>query len=161
MPKIVFLRLLSQNQLEQIYTVIPSDWEVIHGEKEQWTPHLKEAEIIVGWKGTVAEHCLKPNAKLRWIQNWGAGVDGMPLAEMAAQGIILTNASGVHAFPISETIFAMMLAFSRKLHLSIRHQVQNTWKSTGELDEIHGRTMGVIGSGRSERKRLDWAKRSV
>lgn len=147
MPKIVFLRPLSQNQLEQIYTAIPPEWEVIHGDKEQWTPHLKEAEIIVGWNGTVAEQCLNPNTKLRWIQNWGAGVDGMPLAEMAAQGIVLTNASGVHAFPISETILAMMLAFSRKLHLSIRHQIRNTWKSTGELDEIHGRTMGVIGVG--------------
>ncbi|WP_054025042.1 D-2-hydroxyacid dehydrogenase [Bacillus sp. FJAT-28004] len=147
MPKIVFLFPLSQKQLDQIYTVIPPEWKVTHGDKEQWAPHLKEAEIIVGWNKTAAEQCLNPNTKLRWIQNWGAGVDGFPLAEMAAQGIVLTNASGVHAFPISETILAMMLAFSRKLHLSIRHQIQNTWKSTGELNEIHGRTMGVIGVG--------------
>lgn len=147
MSKIICLRTMSLNHLEQIYKVIPPGWEVIHGDKEQWTLHLKDAEIMVGWNGTVVEQCLNPNTKLRWVQNWGAGVDGMPLAEMAAQGIVLTNASGVHAFPISETILAMMLAFSRKLHVSIRNQVQNTWKSTGELNEIHGRTMGVIGVG--------------
>jgi phosphoglycerate dehydrogenase-like enzyme len=66
---------------------------------------------------------------------------------MAARGIVLTNASGVHAFPISETILAMMLAFARKLHLSIRHQEQRAWKSVGPLGEIHGQTMGVIGVG--------------
>ncbi|MFC6233379.1 D-2-hydroxyacid dehydrogenase [Paenibacillus allorhizosphaerae] len=137
---------MSLNQLEQIYTVIPTGWEVIHGDKEQWASHLKDAEIMVGWN-RLAEACLNSNSKLRWVQNWGAGVDRMPLAEMAAQGILLTNASGVHAFPISETILAMMLAFSRKLHLSIRHQAQKTWQSTGELHEIHGRTMGVIGVG--------------
>lgn len=147
MPKIVCLRPISPNHLEKIYSVIPSGWEVIHGDKAQWFLHLNDAEILVGWNGAAAEQCLIPNAKLRWVQNWGAGVDGMPLAEMSAQGIVLTNASGVHAFPISETILAMMLAFSRKLHLSIRHQIRNAWKSTGELDEIHGKTMGVIGVG--------------
>ncbi|MCZ8516051.1 D-2-hydroxyacid dehydrogenase [Paenibacillus filicis] len=147
MPKIVYLRPMSPKQLERISTVIPAGWEMIHGEKEQWSVHLEDAEILVGWNETAAEQCLHPNTKLKWVQNWGAGVDQMPLAKMAALRIILTNASGVHAFPISETILAMMLAFSRKLHLSIRHQVQSIWKSTGELHEIHGQTMGVIGVG--------------
>lgn len=59
----------------------------------------------------------------------------------------MTNASGVHSYPISETIFAMMLAFSRKLHLAIRDQARQTWGKYGDLYEIHGATLGVIGVG--------------
>ncbi|WP_168120301.1 D-2-hydroxyacid dehydrogenase [Paenibacillus sp. HB172176] len=147
MSKIVYLGTLSAKHLEKIHTTLPERWEIVHGKEEQWLPHLEGAEIIIGWNNKAAEACLKPNTRLKWIQNWGAGVDRMPLADMAAYGVALTNASGVHAYPISETIFSMMLAFARNLHQSIRNQERNDWKSTGALREIHGATMGVVGVG--------------
>jgi phosphoglycerate dehydrogenase-like enzyme len=66
---------------------------------------------------------------------------------MAEFGIILTNASGVHPNPISETVLAMMLGLTRKIHLSVRNQLLHKWESVGELGEIHGKTIGIIGAG--------------
>ncbi|ULL15340.1 D-2-hydroxyacid dehydrogenase [Paenibacillus sp. H1-7] len=147
MSKIVCVHALTDEQVERIRQTAPG-WELVHGkEKELWAGHLKDAEIVVDWKEACKTECLQPDSKLRWVQNWGAGVDRMPLGELAGRGIWLTNASGVHAFPISETILAMMLGFTRKLHLSIRHQLKSEWKGTGTLGEIHGKTMGIIGVG--------------
>lgn len=147
MSKIVCVHALTDEQVERIRQTAPG-WELVHGkEKELWAGHLKDAEIVVDWKEACKTECLQPDSKLRWVQNWGAGVDRMPLGELAERGIWLTNASGVHAFPISETILAMMLGFTRKLHLSIRHQLKSEWKGTGTLGEIHGKTMGIIGVG--------------
>lgn len=74
-------------------------------------------------------------------------MDGLPLGAFAQKGVVLTNASGVHAFPISETIFAMILSLTRKVHLSLRHQLEHRWADPGGLGEIHGKTMGIIGVG--------------
>lgn len=147
MSKMVCVHSLTQRQEERIRQAAPG-WELIHGKaKELWLPHLKDAEIVIDWNSACEAECLQPGARLRWVQNWGAGVDKLPLQELASRGIVLTNASGVHAYPISETIFSMMLAFTRKLHLSIRNQLQSQWKGTGTLGEIHGKTIGIIGVG--------------
>ena len=48
---------------------------------------------------------------VRWIQQWGAGADWLMRHPEAAQmDFTLTNASGVHAVPITEHIFAFLLA---------------------------------------------------
>ncbi|MDQ8737938.1 D-2-hydroxyacid dehydrogenase [Paenibacillus sp. LHD-38] len=90
---------------------------------------------------------LGHDTPLRWVQCWGAGVDQMPLETFARKGILLSNASGVHAFPVSETVFAMMLAFARRLHVTMRNQMSAKWQSPGSLQEIHGKTAAIIGLG--------------
>jgi phosphoglycerate dehydrogenase-like enzyme len=89
---IVFVHQLSPHHIEQIQTVAPA-WDVIHGKDHSlWLPHLKEAEIIAGWNHQVEKECLdRENAQLRWIQNWGAGVDSLPLHKFRARGVIVTN----------------------------------------------------------------------
>ncbi|MBP1154999.1 hypothetical protein [Paenibacillus sp. PvR098] len=135
MSKIVCVQSLSPHQAELIRQTAP-DWDFVHGkEKELWLTHLKDAEIIVGWNSAVQEECLKPGSKLRWVQSWNAGVDNMPFEDFAQKDIIVTNASGVHAYPISETIIGMMLGWTRKIHLSIRNQTEyrkagrNPWEN--------------------------------
>lgn len=145
--KIVCLYSLSEQDAERIRQIAP-EWELVHGnEKEECLPHLKDADVVVGWGYTAEEECLKPGTKLRWVQAWGAGIEYIPLDKFAARGVILTNASGVHANPISESIFAMMLTFARKMNVSFLNQLQKEWHYTGSLHEIHGKTVAIIGVG--------------
>jgi len=147
MPKIVCVHSLSAEHVEQIKRVAP-DYEVICGkDKAIWQEHLKDAEIMAGWNAAAKEEVFQPGSKLRWVQNWGAGVDRLPLEAFKEHGIALTTASGVHAYSISETIFAMMLSFSRKLHLSIRHQLNRKWQDVSPYGELHEKTIGIIGVG--------------
>jgi phosphoglycerate dehydrogenase-like enzyme len=145
--KMVSVQKLNARQAEQICKLAP-DWELIHGlEREQLLPHLKDAEILIGWTSAVIEHCLQPDSRLRWVQNWGAGVDRIPLDALSKAGVLLTNASGVHPNPISETVLAMMLGLTRMLPFAMSNQLQRKWKTPGQLGEMHGKTVGILGVG--------------
>lgn len=145
--KIVITQNLDQHLLAQIKNVVP-DWEVIASkEKEIWQKHAKDAEIIAGWKKGLDEYCLVPDSKLKWLQSWSAGVNTLPLEKLEAHNILLTGASGVHAYPISETIFALMLGLTRKIHTYVQNQQAKTWHHANMKLEIHGKTIGIIGVG--------------
>ncbi|WP_113926566.1 D-2-hydroxyacid dehydrogenase [Bacillus sp. P14.5] len=147
MKKLIVAQDLEKGQLELIQQAAPQ-WEIITGkEPEQWENHLESAEIIAGWKTSMKEAALEKETALRWIQTWSAGVDNMPLDQLDTKDILLTSANGVHAYPISETIFAMMLGLTRKIHTYIRKQDQKEWAHSGLKLEIHGKTIGIIGVG--------------
>lgn len=145
--KLVITQNLEQNLINQIKEIIP-DWELIASkDKEVWQNHVKDAEIIAGWKKGLAEYCLATESKLQWLQSWSAGVNSLPLAKLESRNICLTSANGVHAFPISETIFALMLGLTRKIHTYVKNQQSKTWHHAHMNLEIHGKTIGIIGVG--------------
>jgi phosphoglycerate dehydrogenase-like enzyme len=147
MQKLVITHNLAQNLVEQIKQVVP-DWELIVGkDKDVWQNHIKDAEVIAGWKRGLEELCLSPESKLKWVQTWSAGVDSLPLEKLQARNITLTSANGVHAYPISETIFALMLALTRKIHTYVKNQQAKTWDHANMKLEIHEKTIGIIGVG--------------
>ncbi|XID93975.1 D-2-hydroxyacid dehydrogenase [Paenibacillaceae bacterium WGS1546] len=143
---IVVLQPLPDETLERI-RLAASGWDIVFGGESDWASRLPDAEIVCGWKPEVAERCLVEGARLRWLQAWGAGVDKLPLDRLDRAGVTVTTASGVHPNPVSETAFAMMLAFSRGLHTAVRNQVRGAWLSAGSLSEIHGKTLGIVGVG--------------
>jgi phosphoglycerate dehydrogenase-like enzyme len=144
--KIVIAKSIEPQYEEQIHS-IALGWELVHGnDREFLLSHLKDAEVVGGWHPLVTEQCFGKEAKLKWVQSWGAGVDGYPFDLFVQKGAILTCARGVHPFPISESVFAMMLALNRKLHLSIRNQLQRKWVRV-EGGEMHGKTIGIVGAG--------------
>ncbi|MED3562742.1 D-2-hydroxyacid dehydrogenase [Bacillus xiapuensis] len=145
--KMVITHKLTQQQVDQIHEHIP-DWELIVGkEKEFWQDHLQDAEIIAGWKKGIGEYCLTPESKLKWLQTWSAGVDSLPLEKLESKNVLLTSANGVHAYPISETIFALMLGLTRKIHAYVRNQQAKTWHHAHMGLELHEKTVGILGVG--------------
>lgn len=145
--KLVITLNIEEQYLQQIKKVIP-DWEIFAGRDEEvWVDHLKDAEIVANWRKAVADNCLQDGAKLKWIQTWSAGVNSLPLQELNAKGIALTSANGVHAYPISETIFALMLSLTRKIHTYIRNQQAKKWDEANIHLELHQKTIGIIGVG--------------
>lgn len=138
---------LEPSQLKKIKEIIP-DWELISGkDSANWQNEMKKAEVIAGWKKELKEMVLDGDSKLRWFQSWSAGVDSLPLAEMELQDIQITSANGVHANPISETIFALMLGLTRKIHTYVKNQQAKVWHHSGLKLEIHNKTIGLIGTG--------------
>ncbi|TYS70874.1 D-2-hydroxyacid dehydrogenase [Sutcliffiella horikoshii] len=156
------IMLITQNigdaYTQQIKEIAP-DFEVIVGkDKEIWGPHVKDAEIIVGWKKELDNLSLGAGSHLKWIQSWSAGVNSMPLSTLSENGIILTSANGVHAYPISETIFALMLGLTRKIHTYVKQQQQKVWHHAQMNLEIHEKTIGIIGVGEIGRETAKIAK---
>ena len=53
----------------------------------------------------------------------------------------------MHAYPISETIFALMLGLTRKIHTYVRQQLEKKWDNADNNLEIHEKTIGIFGVG--------------
>lgn len=145
--KLVITHDVDQKYIEQIKTIIP-DWELVTGKNQDiWKDHLKDAEVIAGWKKGMEKECLQKDSKLKWLQTWSAGVDSYPLEALEAKNILLTSANGVHTFPISETIFALLLSLTRKIHTYVKNQQEKKWNHSNLKNEIHQKTIGIIGVG--------------
>ncbi|MFC0558246.1 D-2-hydroxyacid dehydrogenase [Halalkalibacter alkalisediminis] len=145
--KVIITQNISENLITQVQQIVP-DWQIIVGrDPSKWEKHLNEAEIIVGWKKEVSDLVLQKESSLKWLQTWSAGVNNLPLNELHSRDIQLTSANGVHANPISETIFALMLGLTRKIHTYVKNQQTKTWHHANMKLEIHGKTIGIIGVG--------------
>ncbi len=97
------------------------------------------------------EHPLAIAPDLKWIQLLSAGADyalGGPLKDVP---IPITTSSGIHATPIGEYVIASILGYSHGFHIAIRAQLRREWTARRRLnatvDEVRGKTLGVIGYG--------------
>ncbi|MDQ0193993.1 NAD(P)-dependent oxidoreductase [Paenibacillus wynnii] len=123
------------------YTLVQSD------AKSPDLQLLSQAEIVIGWAKGISDTMLAPDSPLRWVQTWSAGIERLPLLQFQERGIFLTNASGVHAEPISAVIFGYMLMFTRNLHTAIRNQEAHRWESDGSESELTDKTAVIVGTG--------------
>jgi phosphoglycerate dehydrogenase-like enzyme len=101
--------------------------------------------------GDVGIERLLAMPRLRWYQQWGAGADWiMEHPEAQGKDWIVTNASGLHAIPISEHIFTLMLALARRIPEAVQAQERHAWVRSGGLPpifELAGKTLVLIGVG--------------
>ena len=143
---------LPQVFVEKIKGVSP-DFEVLQSEdKEEALSLVEDADIL--FAGFFSKEVFLAAKRLKWIQAWGAGVDGILLPEVVKSPVIVTNAGGVHPIPISEHVVGLMLCLCRKLHLFIRDQAERKWErfesseSVEQIEELSGKTVGIVGLGR-------------
>jgi D-2-hydroxyacid dehydrogenase (NADP+) len=123
-----------------------------------WTPAelerdptgYREAEValITGW---LEQDRLREAKALRWVQTVGAGVERLLSPEIVARTeLVITNASGIHAQPIAEHVWGLLLMFTRNLHLAAARQHEAVWQSQPyreTLRTLEGKTLGVLGLG--------------
>ncbi len=83
--------------------------------------------------------------QLKWVQAITAGVDALPLAEIARRGIRLTNGRGIHTIHMAEYAIAAMINLARGFHFMFRNQMQKKWARAVPQEEISGATVGIIG----------------
>jgi phosphoglycerate dehydrogenase-like enzyme len=138
---------LPQDQIEEVQRLVPHMQVLVTEDLAEIEAALPEIEVAA----RRFPHDLIPRApKLRWLQQWGAGADWLlRYPEVARLDFVLTNASGVHAIPISEHILALLFAFARRIHKAVRAQEQRRWERSRDepIFELAGKTMVLIGVG--------------
>lgn len=108
---------------------------------------LSDVEIAYG--GLSAEQ-LAGAKNLRWLQTKGAGVNKLLTLELRVRDFILTNASGIHAEPITEHMFGMLLMRARRLGEAWERQKEHQWGGYdygANVTLLAGKTLGVLGVG--------------
>ena len=151
---------MGEKQLNAIKDAAPDAKIVIIKNQGEWDNQASklgpEVDIFFGLRPAKWHHQM-PN--LAWAQQVGAGANWlMESPDFKKSKVILTNASGVNAVPISEHILALILALSRGINLSMRNQVRRTWDRRGAVFELEGSTLGIIGLGKIGEKTAQKAK---
>ena len=132
------------NLREQIRHIAP-DLEIVAPTDEN---ALRRAHITYG--GVDKKTDLSGAQNLRWIQVGSAGVNGWPMEQLKARDIRLTTASGIHAQPIAEHMFGLLLMKTRALDKALLAQPKHSWRGDdfgGQATRIAGKTLGLLGVG--------------
>ncbi|MEW9698503.1 D-2-hydroxyacid dehydrogenase [Paenibacillus sp. SI8] len=108
--------------------------------------YLPDADAIVT-AGRMNPTIMKLAENVKWIQTLSAGVDKLPLKELAERGITLTNARGVHTIQMSEFTISLMLQWVRKSNILHGFQQKQIWDSQITFGELYGKTIGIVGAG--------------
>lgn len=146
---ILLLQTTTPEHIKMLQTIAP-DYEIVDGfSKEIPGFPLDDVEILYGWNGKVGNAILhSPTSNLKWVQMHTAGVDFVDQDIMKEKNIILTNSSGLHGKVIAESVYGMLLSYTRGIGKSIKDQSLKIWESRDNIMELQDSTMMIVGAGR-------------
>lgn len=88
--------------------------------------------------------------KLKWIHFGSAGIENSLIPSILKSKTIITNASGVHAGPVSEFAMGMILYLSKQFRgcETFKNNAEWTqWELARQTIQLKGKTVGIIGFG--------------
>ena len=94
---------------------------------------LARADAAFTW--TMAPAMLAGAPALRWVHSSAVAMGTLPLADLAARGIVVTNSRGIQSPAIAEHVIAVVLALARRLPQAIRDQEARVWAQNEMVGE--------------------------
>jgi phosphoglycerate dehydrogenase-like enzyme len=128
---------------------LPAETRIAVGNTvEAFANAAPEASIIFNWSGsgTLLRDVLAMCPAVRWIHCRAAGLDDLLTPELIASPVPLSNGSGVFSPPLGEFVLGAILYFAKDFRRLIRNQSAGVWEPF-DVDEISGRTAGIVGYG--------------
>lgn len=114
------------------------------------TQLIGDAEVLVMRSGIeLTAAAIEAAPALRLVARAGVGVDNIDLSAAERAGVRVFNVPAQSSTSVAELAIALALAVTRRIPLAAAQVRRNEWRKP-ELagDELHGRTMGVVGLGR-------------
>ena len=106
---------------------------------------MPEVEVVLG---PVTPAMLALGDQLRWVQNLGAGVDGVLFPEFVESDVVLTSAKGIVGIHLADHAMALLLSLTRGIATAVRNpSFDQRWPIRAASWELAGRTMGIVGLG--------------
>jgi phosphoglycerate dehydrogenase-like enzyme len=106
---------------------------------------MPEIEVVCG---EIDREMFARREKLRWMQSWGAGVDGVLHPELVESDVVLCSAKGTVGVHLAEHAMALLLGLTRGIHTAVRHP---SWDQRFPIRavqwELIDRTLGIVGLG--------------
>jgi phosphoglycerate dehydrogenase-like enzyme len=142
---VAVLKEVDRRHIAHIEAVDPRVRVVPVTSRSMWLEEAPDAEVIFGFR-PLREGALRAQ-NLRWVHAVGAGVENLCQDVMGTE-ITVTNIH-VHGDAISEHIFGMILAHTRRLRDAFTYQGERRWGHRGldDAEVLSGRMMGVLGLG--------------
>ncbi len=109
---------------------------------------LCDANVILPSNCRIDREAIEAPENLQLIQQPAAGYDGVDLDAAAERGVPVCNAPGKNADSVAEAALLLILALARNFRASQRAFAKQTMGVPLGL-ELRGKTLGVVGLGRS------------
>jgi gluconate 2-dehydrogenase len=117
-----------------------------------FTAALRTTQGMIGASYPVDAALLAKAPRLKVISSISVGVDNYDLAALASRGVMLCHTPGVLTETTADTIFALIMASSRRLVELANRVREGRWtRNIGEElfgRDVHGKTLGIVGFGR-------------
>lgn len=111
---------------------------------------MPEIEVVCGH---ISREMFARRQKLKWMQSWGAGVDGLLHPELVESDVVLCSAKGTVGVHLAEHAMALLLGLTRGLHTAVRNPSwEPRWAIRAASWELIDRTMGIVGLGGTGRE---------
>ena len=123
--EVLFTFDIKDYQKEELGTKYPE--LTFHYDKKGKDIEVETADVLVTYGTDVDTSLLNRAKSLKWLMVASAGVEKMPLAEIAERNIIMTNVRGIHKTPMAESVLAHILALRRSLPLIYERQKTKEW----------------------------------
>lgn len=145
LPPDQLARLRSQHEVTVANPRVPAQLPAFHAA-------LADAEGMIGSSYRVDAALLARAPRLKVISSVSVGVDNYDLAALAARAIMLCHTPGVLTETTADTVFALIMASSRRL-VELANLVREGRWTRNIGDElfgwdVHGKTLGILGFGR-------------
>ncbi len=125
----------------RIYATLPAN-------SRELVARIGEADAVINIRSSTqfSEEVLAESPKLRVISIWGTGTDNVDLPAAKARGITVTNTPAVSAVAVAEHTLALMFAVARQT-VNVDQAVKAGEWPRAMVQQLHGKTLGVIGTG--------------
>jgi phosphogluconate 2-dehydrogenase len=121
-------------------------------QKAAFEAALPRADGLIGSSHPITPALLDAAPRLRVISSISAGVDNYPVPALRERGILLCHTPGVLTETTADTVFALIMATSRRIVELAGHVREGRWDRNIGEDlfgwDVHGKTLGILGFGR-------------
>jgi phosphogluconate 2-dehydrogenase len=121
-------------------------------QRDAFFASLPAAQGLIGASFPIDEAILAQAPRLEAVSSISVGVDNYDLPALRRRHVVLTHTPGVLTGTTADTIFALLIASSRRIVELANHVRDGHW--THNIDEslfgwdVHGKTLGILGFGR-------------
>lgn len=125
----------------------PAGFQRTPEQEARWQEMAAKADVAFDFPYTTGK--LRDHTpQLKWIQTTSSGVGQAATRLGIAKGdLIITTASGVHARPLTEFVFMVLLMAVKQHRRIASEQKSHHWERFCG-DELSGKTLAIIGPGR-------------
>ncbi len=138
---------LPENSVERLRAIDGSREIFASEDRAEIEARLDDIEIAAG---DFPPDLAVRASNLKWMQLWSAGADWLQtLPEARSKDFLLTTTSGMHVGQMAEHLFALILAWGRKLPDAFDAQRRGEWHRPHRpaLLSLAGKTMLIVGFG--------------
>lgn len=124
----------------------------IEAQRDAFFAALPRAQGLIGSSYPIGAEVLAQAPALRVVSSISVGIDNYDLPALRARGVMLCHTPGVLTETTADTLFALVMATSRRLVELANHVREGRWQRN--IDEqlfgwdVHGKTLGIVGFGR-------------